>query len=550
MLGGTTETQFTLFGQINSRDAYTRTERAEVRVPAGGGGGGGGSSGSGSGSGSGGGSGGGGRVAPSEGLDWATNGNPVALQNTYAIDEYRRDEADVYTLGGSLEHWFSDLLSVQVAANYMKEERQRDYINSGRSNTASSTNDGGHRPAFNIPVSWIDDNQRWELAAGVDWQATDTLAVSYSSHYSRYEKDRRVPAIYYRDLGFAARSDSDFQGRDITLTEWTHELLNTWMPASGHTVQVGFEHRDHDYRDHVAGQEGSSRWQAGLFAQHEWQVTQQFDLIYGARYDDASIGTDNTSIEGGVVYALTPQASLRANYAQGFKYPEPRSLTADTQSPRGDWMLGADVVRPGIKEERHALQPEQSENFEVGIRGWVNTPQAMQLRYDVSAFFSEIDERIERVQETPEYRTFRNIGTSRTRGVEAALETDWSPRFGTDLTATWLEEATWRRVTQEDYEYLPFAPEFAAIVTLRWQPQQSLHLQGRARYVGEHYTAPNDNEQDERYTVIDVNANYRPPQWPATRFYAALDNVLDTGNETSLYADPGRFARLGMEYQF
>lgn len=80
-------------------------------------------------------------------------------------------------------------------------------------------------------------------------------------------------------------------------------------------------------------------------------------------------------MEGGVVYALAPQASLRVNYAQGFKYPDLRALSADTRTPRGDWMLGADVIREGIKDEAHALAPEQSENVELGVRGHLGTRQ-------------------------------------------------------------------------------------------------------------------------------------------------------------------------------
>ncbi|ABI57618.1 TonB-dependent receptor [Alkalilimnicola ehrlichii MLHE-1] len=525
LLGGSADTQFTLFGEASHRDGYQQEATAPVRVgPAGN------------------------RVAPSsdEAPGWV---NQLDLPDEYTIDEFRRDEADVHTLGGSLEHWFSDRFSVRLDASHLWEERRRDFINAGRTNTALA-HDDGYRPVFNVPVRWLDDNRRWEVAASADWQATAGLALNHRIHYSRYEKDRSVAVIPYRDLGFESREESDFQGRDVTLIELTNEFLSTWTPVVRHTVQAGFEHRDLEYRDNVEGQEDSSRWQAGVFAQHEWQATERLDIIYGARFDDASVGGDNTSVEGGVVYALAPQASLRVNYAQGFKYPDLRALSADTRTPRGDWMLGADVIREGIKDEAHALAPEQSENVELGVRGHLGDPAALRLRYDFSGFYTAIEDRIARVRETDEYRTFRNIGTSRTRGLEAALETDWSPRLGTDLTATWIEDASWGRVSQAHYRHLPNAPELTAMVTLRWQATQALHLQTRARYVGAYHTAADDDERQASHTLVGVSASYRPAAWQGVRLHAAVDNLFNEDNDSSLYADPGRFLRAGATYQF
>ncbi|MCC3751084.1 MAG: TonB-dependent receptor [Halorhodospira halophila] len=528
LLGGSEDTLLSLFGQAQSREGYKQEETGNVGL-------------------------GGDRTAPSDAPPpgWANDPKLDDLEDTYTIDEYRRDEADVYTIGGSLEHWFNDRFSVALEGSYMEEERQRDYIHEGRSNTALE-HSGGYRPAFNIPLRWQDDNQRYEVDASADWQATRTLALNYRIYYSRYEKDREVPVIPYQDLGWDSPGDSDFRERDVTLTEVTNELLSTWTPGASHTVQLGLEHRDHEYEDHIEGQQGSTRWQAGVFAQHEWQATDRLDVIYGARYDDASIDEDNTSVEGGIVYALAPQMQLRANYAQGFKYPATRDLYADTYTPRGDLNLGARVTR-GEKDEAHELDPEESESFEVGLRGSLGDPRERELRYDLSAFYTEIDNRIERVRYRDDnYRTFYNIGKSRTRGLEAAIEADWSPAFGTDLSVTWLEDASWREVTRQDldYEFIPNAPELSGTASIRWEPAQAWSFQTRVRFVDDYYTAADDDEFDESYTKFDINASYRPTNWEGVRLYGAVDNILDESNDTSLYADPGRFARIGMSYDF
>ena len=47
---------------------------------------------------------------------------------------------------------------------------------------------------------------------------------------------------------------------------------------------------------------------------------------------------------------------------------------------------------------------------------------------------------------------------------------------------------------------------------------------------------------------LDVRLASR--RWEGVTWHAGVDNLLDEENDTSLYADPGRFARLGVRYQF
>lgn len=527
LLGGNENTQFTLFGQTMQRDAYTRKERSQILVPDP--------------------DGPGNRkpIADAPPPGWA---DKLDLDPSYTIDEGRRDEAEVHSFSGSIEHWWQDELSTKFEASYLFEKRQIDYIESGRTNTSSE------KPVFNIPTRWADDNRRTELSAALDWQVSSTTHLFYRLYHSRYQKERSVAPLLWAALGFDSKADSDNRAREVTLTDRVNELRTTWKPTKAHTLQLGFEHRGREYKDHLEGQDGATRWESGLFAQHEWQINRQLDLVYGARYDDASIDASNTSIEGGFVYAFASQIRLRANYAQGFKYPGVRSLTAHTRTPRGDWMLGADVILDGVKEQRHDLGAEHSESIELGLGGDLNARGTPHYRYEITAFQSEIDDRIGRVEKqganNETYRTFSTIGDARILGVESMLEIGLAGGWGVDLSVTWIEDASWRRVADPKYRFMTNSPEWNGFTALAWRPSGPFSTQIRMRYVGERYQAVDDEQQDDRYTLVDWSASYRPAGWDEVRLFAAIDNLFDTDNETSLFADPGRFARLGMRYRF
>ncbi|WP_187147874.1 TonB-dependent receptor plug domain-containing protein [Halorhodospira halophila] len=187
------------------------------------------------------------------------------VQERYTIDEDRRDEADVYTLAGTLEHFFSDDLRVSLQADYLREDRERNYINTG----PTQLDDGGRGAVENIPARWLDDNERIGLSAAADWQATETLNLFFRSYRSVYEKERVVTSEPWTDLGYPTGERPEERDRDVTLTDWRQELIASWTPDPGHTLQLGAEHRDHEYEDHQLAGGSETRWDAAVFAQHE-----------------------------------------------------------------------------------------------------------------------------------------------------------------------------------------------------------------------------------------------------------------------------------------
>ncbi|BAB72355.1 hypothetical protein NIES23_41800 [Trichormus variabilis NIES-23] len=130
----------------------------------------------------------------------------------------------------------------------------------------------------------------------------------------------------------------------------------------------------------------------GLFAQLNWEISDRFVFNGGVRYENADVSVNdfrtlanpNVTIGGGdlnfnatlfnvgAVYALNPQLSVFANYAQGF------SLS--------DIGLALRNAPPGFSVESLNPEPQKVDNYEIGIRGQWDTVQA-----SLSAFYNESD---------------------------------------------------------------------------------------------------------------------------------------------------------------
>ncbi|MBK5944530.1 TonB-dependent receptor plug domain-containing protein [Halorhodospira halophila] len=466
------------------------------------------------------------------------------VQERYTIDEDRRDEADVYTLAGTLEHFFTDDLQVTLQADYLHEERERDYINIG----PTQVDDGNDGAVANIPARWLDDNQRLGLAAAADWQATGTLNLFFRSYRSVYEKERIVTSEPWTTLGYSAGERPKERDRDVTLTDWRQELIASWTPGRAHSVQLGAEHRDHEYEDHQLVSGSETRWDAAAFAQHEWAVTDRLDLVYGARYDDSSLDdADNTAVEGGIVYAFAPAARLRLNYAQGYSVPAARDLYADTAQPSGRRQLGAAVETS--EKAPHNLDPERSESVEIGLSGSLGAlGPVRESRYDLAVFHTIIEDRITRERRGEPYVSFYNLDDeARIGGSEGSLELALPAGLRVDLGVTWLDA-----IERGERHELPYAPEWSARAALAGEHGERFGWRARVQYTGSHVDEidPDDQQAQEAFTQVDLQGHYRPPAWEQVRLYAGIDNVFDTSNDTSLYADPGRYARLGLRASF
>ncbi|MEM6426256.1 MAG: TonB-dependent receptor [Cyanobacteria bacterium P01_D01_bin.128] len=133
----------------------------------------------------------------------------------------------------------------------------------------------------------------------------------------------------------------------------------------------------------------------GLFAQARWDITEQFQISGGVRYDDfdfsvgdyqlafalaaprdrqgGSGGASDVSFNAGLLYRPVPEIGLFANFSQGFSIPNLGSVFS-AAAPTFD--ISTDL----------ALTPQEVNNFEVGLRAELD-----QLQVSLAGFYSESD---------------------------------------------------------------------------------------------------------------------------------------------------------------
>ncbi|ABM62692.1 TonB-dependent receptor plug domain-containing protein [Halorhodospira halophila] len=451
--------------------------------------------------------------------------------SSQTFDRDLRPSADVYTLRGGVTHWFTDRFHIDLEAGFLTEERQERLVQgSGPGNIED------------FAAVETEESDRRDLAATAEWLATENLELRYQAYESHYKFDRVRSHLAPQDFASDA-ADRDFGFREATFTERVNDFLAQWQPAPRHTVLTGLEHKQQIYQDLQPEDEPEhDQWVGGGFLQHEWQATDRLDLVYGARHDETSTEADSTSLQAGAVYRLAPEVRLRAQYAEGFKLPELRSFYVDTEDGQGREVRGAYVIDPDVgKDETHELDPESSRNYEFGIAGDLNLQRDITAFYDIGLFYTEYDDRIGRAPGNG-YQTFKNVDSARAQGAELKLGAAFDPQLELTLAATYLDA-----IDRDSRETLTDTPEWTAVAKALWTPTDPLEVQLRTRYVDEVRVG---DDWDSAYTLTGLDVAYAPAAWDGLRLQGGIENLLDEGNDSSLRADPGRFARAGVRYDF
>jgi iron complex outermembrane receptor protein len=178
----------------------------------------------------------------------------------------------------------------------------------------------------------------------------------------------------------------------------------------------------------------------GLFAQADWEVSEQWRLSGGLRYERFSVSIPdftnsiNEEIEGGdvnfddvvfnagVVFQTTPELSLYGSFAQGFSAPPISRILFNASQ---GFNFGRDV---------DISSPQKVDNYEIGVRGEWETVQ-----FSLAAFFNESELGATLIRENPDDLNLTLVRSpQRNYGVEGTV--DWQPIEDWQLggTFTWF----------------------------------------------------------------------------------------------------------------
>ncbi len=302
----------------------------------------------------------------------------------------------------------------------------------------------------------------------------------------------------------------------------------------------------------------------GLFAQLNWDLSEQWILSGGLRYERFGLNVEdystvefgfapNRDIEGGninfddvvfnvgAVYKPTEQISLFANFAQGFSAPDYSRILAGP--PEGF---------TSVEDNLDVTQPQQVDNYEIGIRGnWSN------FQASLAGFYNESELGVRLIQRGGGRNAVVERQPQRIYGLEASL--DWQPGAGWGLGST---------LTLTEGEFENEEGDFLALDSTDIQPlkltayvqhetQAGWRNRLQALYVGDRDRAFEDGTDFvpiDSYFTVDLISSI--PLFGGRlalsvenllneQYFPVLSQYLSGIDDTLNYAARGRTIRLG-----
>lgn len=411
------------------------------------------------------------------------------------------------------EHWRGN---VRTTYGYLPEDeggafREVGAYLSGPLGRAFSLAVGGswqHQDAVPDPdltgLTQREDTTRRNLRTRLQWQISDqhrlALTLMGGDEDRWYYTRGRSPVIYRQSYDFDRRhAGLSYEGQvadgQLSLRGYTASIRQVQTNTHGvapsprqkaaeesfdghysrdlgesHRITGGFELRNEKLRhpSFASGQDDMRH--RALFLQDEWSLSEQFDLVYGVRWDKHELFGSELSPRLYAVWALSPEWTLKGGYAHGFKAPMLKWISPDYRFDGPHSFIGnAD------------LAPEKNDNVELSL-AWDGDNQWA----SATVYHNKVKDLINVVcidfctRPLGNLLHYENVSDARIRGVETEL--------GALLPAGFRVDANWSYSDAQDRQRntrLYGRPLQNGNVRLDWlSPSQDWRLGLRYAYFG------------------------------------------------------------------
>ncbi|MGD8844696.1 MAG: TonB-dependent receptor [Desulfobacteraceae bacterium] len=252
--------------------------------------------------------------------------------------------------------------------------------------------------------------------------------------------------------------DTDQQGGQAQLTaKWEHTHVTTGFDWTHYEIDNTYTTGQNKYDNPALSLMAKTKLlddklvlSAG--GRHDW---------YEVESDDGrSIDETNWSTSMGVAYKLTPQLSVRANYAEAFRMPTANELYMYNDYSDWGW---------GIWSGNSDLEPEKSQTYEIGLDFSKET-----FSGGLTYFSTNFDDKIYYAYDSSADLTrYENIEGASISGIEGTLQFDIGDIF--NWSCELVPYVSFTRLTQREDEEndsdLQYAPEWTASYGLRFARQ-------------------------------------------------------------------------------
>lgn len=365
----------------------------------------------------------------------------------------------------------------------------------------------------------------------------------------------------------------DFSNVVISATRFTPTLNQRRTPSTGiggkfelrppllegHDIRIGADYRraDGELQEEalsaVSGavterrRAGGATGNLGIFIEDDWQIG-PLTLNGGLRADRSSItGGFYRAVSAAGVPVSTIMAPDRAdwsvNWRAGALFYATRRLDLRAAAYTGlrlptlNELYRPFVVFPVVTEANASLVNERLQGFEVGL-DWQPVNAVV---IAVTAFENTVDNAIANVTISPNLRRRANLPAITARGIEASI----AAKFGAlsidgGLALTDAEVRGRGASAGLDGKRPAQTPDFAATLTLGWEPAAGWRLAGTLRHVAAQFE--DDRETDRLAPATTLDAFLAAPLGSAMSLIARAENL--TG-ETIVTRNQGGSIDLG-----
>ncbi len=452
------------------------------------------------------------------------------LSLTLYGSRYHRDEDDI--VDGFAE---KDRIDNTAKFTWTPTDNQTVEIEAGLSGhdnkrTADKSGDGSENSMNN-------ERQNYALVHDIDWETeipTSTLT------YLTYE-------------------DVDIENGD-NLSKYMATIANTKtiMSFDSNYLTVGLDYKleqtNHD-QDRFYGPNGDlnlSRWQAAVFLEDEYFLTDKFTVTGGVRFDEnEDFGSFVTPRLYGV-YNLTEQFTIKGGVGGGFKAPTLK---------QSDENIVENAARSRAFDQGNSnLKPETSVNYELGFI-WNGSNG---INFGLTAYHTDFKDQIGKkiiCDSRPAYNCtvngesrqyinqYINNDAAELNGVEASFEMPIGKtvNFATNYTYSQSEITKSEQAPEKVGEPFNNLPKHMANLSINWDPTSLWNLWTSVNYKSE---TIDDEQRIPSYTIVDAGVNYQALKY--INIFGGVYNLFDKQINTETYGKTldGRRFNLGVSVDF
>lgn len=367
---------------------------------------------------------------------------------------------------------------------------------------------------------------------------------------------------------------------DNMTSAYKQTIINTKnvIPFDIAYVTIGAEYKQEETKHFTSRYHGANnaadlkRWQAALFAESEFFITDSFFLTTGLRVDENEHYGTEIIPRIYAVYKITDEITLKGGVSKGYKAPELKqsdpAIGEQSGGPSRKWGGG------GVDIGNFDLKPETSINYEISLAYNDNA-----ISTDATIFFTDFEDKIGKDYICgPTFKT----GRKKPKGfdpdnfvceyygnkhnyINQYINTDKAQIKGLELNFKYkiLDNTTLKaNYTYQKSEYKsgknkgqPFfqTPEHMANLGVDYRFNDDLMFWGKVKYKSEtqERTSKNGSSSIPSYTMVDIGARYSIGE--NFDVFAGVYNLFDKkiNNEEGYgkYLD-GRRYNLGFNVKF